>query len=227
MFKRLFVVLAVLIATLPLLGQTITDLGTLGGSSSGANAISNNGQFVVGSAGTPATVEYAGLYPINVHAFVYSNGVMTDLGTLGGTNSEAYAVNDQGQIAGYSWVFNPKYPSDISEQVAHAFLYSNTAMVDINEANSIVYTINGVTLSATMCTSIAFGINESGEVVGSTNLAYLGSSCANLNGMPLAGRGRNRIAQNPTPQVIDSNMQDLMDLNTKPLLPQAARVLCL
>jgi len=37
----------------------------------------------------------------------------------------------------------------------------------------------------------------------------------------LAGRGRNRIAQNPTPQVIDSNMQDLMDLTTKALLPQA------
>ena len=52
--------------------------------------------------------------------------------------------------------------------------------------------------------------------------AISGEEPAN-SGNCLAGRGRNRIAQNPTPQVIDSNMQDLMDLTTKALLPQAVR----
>jgi hypothetical protein len=54
--------------------------------------------------------------------------------------------------------------------------------------------------------------------------AISGEEPAN-SGNCLAGRGRNRIAQNPTPQVIDSNMQDLMDLTTKALLPQAVRSL--
>ncbi|MGU3443200.1 hypothetical protein ACLBXI_25395 [Bacillus cereus] len=37
------------------------------------------------------------------HAFLYSNGAMSDLGTLsGGENSCAYAINDSGVIVGYS-----------------------------------------------------------------------------------------------------------------------------
>ncbi len=35
------------------------------------------------------------------HAFLYSGGVMSDLGTLGGSYSGAYAINDSGQVVGY------------------------------------------------------------------------------------------------------------------------------
>ncbi len=68
------------------------DLGSLGGISS-ACGLNNQGQvagFSWLSASGPA------------HAFLYSGGAMTDLGTLGGTNSWAIAVNDLGQVAGYS-----------------------------------------------------------------------------------------------------------------------------
>src|SRR5262249_15237934 len=50
----------------------ITDLGTLGGATSWANAINNSGQ-VVGNAQTAG-----GSY----HPFLYSSGVLTDLGIL-------------------------------------------------------------------------------------------------------------------------------------------------
>ena len=64
---------------------SVVDLGTLGGSTSGT-AINNTGQ-VTGES--------------NGHAFLYSTGQMTDLGTVPGyTSSSGNAINDSGQIAG-------------------------------------------------------------------------------------------------------------------------------
>ena len=36
------------------------------------------------------------------HAFIYSGGVMTDLGTLGGAFSVGHAINDGGRVVGWS-----------------------------------------------------------------------------------------------------------------------------
>jgi probable HAF family extracellular repeat protein len=54
------------------------------------------------------------------HAFLYSAGKVQDLGTLGGTYSEGYSVNDQGDVVGIS-----STPGDKSYE---AFLYSNGKM---------------------------------------------------------------------------------------------------
>ena len=95
-FVWALVALAALVLALPLpaVGQpyTVTSLGTLGGDSSEASALSNRGE-VVGSSKTDAG---------QTHGFVYRAGVMGDLGALtGGTHSRATAINDRGQVLGY------------------------------------------------------------------------------------------------------------------------------
>lgn len=80
-------------SALPPAGYTITDLGTLGGTTSMANAINNSGQI----AGTSTTAGDAAS-----HAFRYSAGVMQDLGTLGGLNSAGNAINSLGFVAGWA-----------------------------------------------------------------------------------------------------------------------------
>lgn len=46
-------------------------------------------------------VIFTGLSP-REHGFLWSRGKLTDLGTLGGRSSDAVAINDRGQIIGWS-----------------------------------------------------------------------------------------------------------------------------
>src|SRR5208337_4995260 len=61
--------------------------------------------------------------PSRPHAFLYANGKMTDLGTLGGFTSTAYGINDAGQIVGTA-------ENGFNEN--RAFLDSNGTMQDLN-----------------------------------------------------------------------------------------------
>ena len=71
-------------------------LGSLGGLTTYGAAINAAGQ-VAGWGDTDGTG------PAHRHAFLFSNGTITNLGTFaGGTQSFAYALNDAGQIAGSS-----------------------------------------------------------------------------------------------------------------------------
>src|SRR5437879_2144961 len=84
----------------------LIDLGTLpGGNFSYAYGINSSGH-VVG---------YSNYGNSNsTHAFIWENNSMTDLGTLGGSSSQATAINDKDRVVGES--------TDSSEN-SHAFIW--------------------------------------------------------------------------------------------------------
>jgi probable HAF family extracellular repeat protein len=88
------------------------------------------------------------------HAFLFSNNKLTDLGTLDGVASSfstATGINKNGQITGYS--YNGIRGNGVVE---HAFLYSSGKMTDIGSLGGNL--------------SFARAINDSGQVIGMSNL---------------------------------------------------------
>ena len=85
---------------------TVSDLGTLGGNSSGARAINATGQ-IAGYAFSSSTQS---------NAFLYKNAKIINLGTLGGTTAIGLAINSSGQVAGYSTLSDGSYRAFISNK---------------------------------------------------------------------------------------------------------------
>ncbi|MDQ6619447.1 MAG: hypothetical protein M3Z31_07080 [Pseudomonadota bacterium] len=113
-------------------------LGSLGGVSIYGTAINARGQ-IAGWADTDA----AGA--AHRHAFLYSNGTLTNLGANGGTQSFGYAVNDLGQVVGAS--------NGAGFSQLHAVLFSSGATLDLNSA-----------LGGSI--SNAYAINTRGDIAG-------------------------------------------------------------
>ena len=122
MRKECLVFLAVAVLADQAIAQvtySVIDLGTLGGPTSLANAINNNGVVV----GRSTTAEH----PDVDRAFRWENGVMVDIGTLGGPSAFAGDINNAGQITGSSETSTslPQW------EEWHAFRWQNGMMTDL------------------------------------------------------------------------------------------------
>lgn len=105
-----------------------TDLGTLGGDSSEASSINASGQ-IAGAAGVKPG-EGSLLLDASAHAFLWANGTMQDLGTLGGDSSSANALNDKGQVVGWSGT-KPGGGALAFDVSARAFVWDSGRMVNL------------------------------------------------------------------------------------------------
>jgi probable HAF family extracellular repeat protein len=116
--------------------QLFHDLGGLPGYPNGGGlGINTTGQVY----GTFATANF----PYARHSFFVSDGVLRDIGTLGGDQNYAYGMNDRGYVVGTTQAGGGAY---------HAYVWHDGNMVDLG--------IYG------LFASVAHGINNLGQVVG-------------------------------------------------------------
>ena len=130
-------------AAAPVTLYQLTDLGTLGGSFSSGQSLNNRGQIA----------GYAADAAGDIHAFRWQDGVMSDLGTLAGTNSGfnsfGFGLNADGAVAGQS---DTPTSSD-------AFLWRQGVMSDLGTLGGQI--------------SGGLGINASQQVAGGSNVTTL------------------------------------------------------
>lgn len=148
----------------------IVNLGTLGGNQSGAGAVNGRGE-VVGAALNSTTDPFPSRPPYfdffffgngtESHAFLWRDGTMQDLGTLGGPDSAAFFVNREGQVAGASDVDFNVNPVTGGPTV-HPFLWEHGKMLDL-VAGAPPGMFGGTF-------GMAAWLNERGQVLGTMNL---------------------------------------------------------
>ena len=143
---------------------TVTDLGSLGLGVSRVSAINAIGQVTGYSyLSTEFQVpcpprgydQQKKCFEHPYHAFVWSNGAMTDLGTLGGNFSQGVAINRSGEVVG---------TADTKVGSSDSFLWNGKTMVDLGSAFR------------------AYGINDSGQIAGACTSSTGSQPCVDSNG---------------------------------------------
>ncbi|MGA3237597.1 MAG: hypothetical protein ABSG03_14975 [Bryobacteraceae bacterium] len=166
------------------------DLGTLGGPNSnegGLNASNQMAVFAETSKTDPSSENFCGFGASYICLAAIWNGTMTALPTLGGNNSIAYAINNQGQVAGAAET-STKDPSCIAPQVLdfEAALWGPGGQVQE------LPPLPGDTVGA------ALWLNNYGQVVGSSG------TCANGGVYPTYDGQHAVLWQNGSPTNLGS-----------------------
>src|SRR5215467_10490090 len=141
----------------------IHDLGTFGGNIGLATGVNDRGQ-VVGLTSTSTPDPFSILYfqlggvttGTQTQAFLWQNGHMRNLGTLGGPDAAAFNVNNRGQVAGMSYT-NDIPNASTGFPTLHPFLWENSRMIDLGTLGG---TAGGL-----------IDLNNRGQVLGVSNLA--------------------------------------------------------
>jgi len=123
----------------------IHDLGTLGGPSALALVVNQRGQ-IAGQSYTGFTPNPTTGIP-TIDAFLWENGKMKDLGSLGGTITYPLNLNSRGQVVGVSYL-----PGDQSN---HGFVWDRGVLTDLSLGGSAAW---------------AFWNSDSGDVAGGSYL---------------------------------------------------------
>src|SRR6266705_1942978 len=174
----LFVLAIATLALVPHVSASITvrDLGTLPGYTLSEGFGINAGGRIVGTSGDGEAQS---------RPFLWDDGVMTNLGTLGGSRGTAHGISDTGLVVGES--------EDVSH-VMHAFLWQTGVMSDLGPGVAFAVNDHGQAVGCGFPTSpsppchavlwqdgrmedlgtlagrsgSAYGINDAGQIVGSS-----------------------------------------------------------
>jgi probable HAF family extracellular repeat protein len=144
---------------------TVTDLGTLGGTFSVAFSVNNKG-WVDGSSTLPGDQ--------NQHGFLWINGLMIDLGTLGGPNSSAtFPLSERGQVPGAA---ETSTPDPVGEEFCDFLGFSDHLIcLPFVWQNGVMTPLPISKLGGN--NGVANEVNSLGQVVGEAENATLDPTC--------------------------------------------------
>ncbi len=163
----------------PTTHYTISSLGSLGGGYTVASAINDAG-VVVGYSWTGSKTRHQTSYGHVTHAFFWQTGKIHDLGTLGGDFSAARAINNRGEIVGFSEM-------DVSWTAyrhRRAFLYAQGKMHNLGMLPRSVW-------------SEAAGINVQGKIVGTAGTGFRDAMGVTIQQAVIWSGGKIRALDNP------------------------------
>ncbi len=145
---------------------TMTDLGTLeGGYETVAISVNSRGNvagFALNAVSDPYCLFAPGFCNTQTRAFLWRDGVMQDLGTLGGPDAGGFFLNEHDQVTGYSYINST--PNSVADACGANVPTADPFLWDKSKGMTDLGTLGGT------C-GLPAAINNQGQVVGLSDLA--------------------------------------------------------